>query len=161
MSRRQELPAAAAPIRVLATGTSAVSAGGAAMLLPTAPPYLDVESGFTLELHGTDVPPQGTRAVLEGTLSGRSVEVTTWRPDDGTSAWESPDVVGTDMATAQAVLEAVPEEWAMISFGLSMTTTGEHIAILEVDRATTEIRDWCGSQPAGSIHLLEFIRPRP
>ena len=148
---------------VLATG-SVTRAGSQPVLVPTGPAdHPDrPDHPFALELHGQDLPPNGTRAVIEGELTGRSLRVTQWRSEPhSTSAWAILDVEGTDTATADVVSDRLPEGWPVISVGVSPTTAGSQVVVLEVDHATPEVHNWVRKQPSGSVCLITFITPAP
>jgi hypothetical protein len=59
----------------LATGTTLRSVSQP-VLVPTGPAGPDHQ--LALRLHGMDLPPAGTRAVMEGKLTGRSLHVSEW-----------------------------------------------------------------------------------
>jgi hypothetical protein len=144
----------------LATGT-VTRAGSQPVLVPTGPAD-HPDHPFALELHGQDLPPDGTRAVIEGELTGRSLRVAKWRSEPhSTSAWTTLDVQGTDTATTDAVIDRLPEGWSVISVGVSPTTVGNQVVVLEVDHATPEVHDWVRKEPSGFVHLITFITPTP
>lgn len=111
-----------------------------------------------IELHGTDLPADSIRARLRGVLIGRSVHVGSWRPEPcSTSSWAEPRVEGTDVETASAISQSVPEDWPLISIGISTTTAGRSAVMLEVERLTPAVQSWFDNQPSGSVQLDTFI----
>jgi hypothetical protein len=133
------------------------------LLVPSGPAELQREDHpFAVELHGHDLPHYGARVVVEGELTERSLRVTQWRSEPGsTTAWAIPDVLGADAATTDEVIGRMPEGWPVISVGVITTASGNRVVVLEVDHASPEIHDWILHQPSGSVHLITFITPRP
>jgi hypothetical protein len=144
----------------LATGTI-LRSGSQPVLVPTGPAGPDHQ--LALRLHGMDLPPAGTRAVMEGKLTGRSLHVSEWRPEpDSTSAWgDIPDVEGVSPAVTHRITDSIPESWPIISIGETKTSGNNRVVVLEVDQATPEVQEWFHQQPHGSVHLITFIRPKP
>lgn len=116
------------------------------------------DPGAPVELHGTDLPADALRVRLDGELVGRSVQVESWRVEPGSSsAWAEPHVGGTDAETAAAIMEAVPDDWPLISFGVSTTAVGRSAVMLEVDHLVPGLMTWFDRQPAGSVQLDVFV----
>jgi len=147
---------------IRAIGTVVMRDDSQPLLVPTGPPELELEDHpFAVELHGRDLPPSGARAAVDGELTGRSLHVTQWRPEPGsTSAWAIPDVVGTDREITDGVIGRIPEGWPLISSGIITTAASKRVVVLEVDHATPEIHDWIRKQPSGSVHLITFLTAR-
>lgn len=119
-------------------------------------------SGSVVELHGPDLPADSVRAKLYGELVGRSLRVSSWRPEPcSTSVWAASQVTGTDHQTAAAIVATVPEDWPLVSVGISITTTGARAVAIEVDRLTPEVQTWFDSQAAGSVQLETFVDLAP
>ncbi len=145
---------------VLATGTVLLD-GDRPVLVPTGPDM----SGhvLALELRGQDLPPHGTRAAVEGELTGRSLRVVRWRPEPhSTSAWgRSPQGAGVAPEDAKEVMDGVSEDWPIISVGEARTSGDRRVVVLEVEQITPEIAEWLQRQPAGAVQVIPFISPRP
>ena len=143
---------------VRATGT-VVSSGGGPVLVPTAPELDDLT--FALQLSGEDLPADYARVTVQGHLTARSLRVSHWRPDpESPSAWSIPEVPGVAAETVEAIdVGGTPEAWPIISIGSSVTSTGGHVVVLEVDQVSDEIQAWVEQQPAGAVHVVAFIRP--
>ena len=111
-----------------------------------------------IELHGTDLPAGSISAKVRGTITGRSVYVDSWESEPySTSPWAEPRVEGTDTKAADAIADTVPENWPLISTGMSTTTAGRSAVMLEVDHLTPEMITWFDSQPPGSVQLDAFV----
>jgi hypothetical protein len=144
---------------VLAIGTVTLL-GDQSVLVPTAPAGAD--PWLAVQLLGQDLPPIETRVAVEGALSGRSLHVSRWRPEpESTSAWAPiAEEGGVTPETAQAIVESLPEDWPIISFGEAKVSGDRRVVQLEVEEATPEISEWVQRQPPGSIRLVTFIRPK-
>jgi hypothetical protein len=143
---------------VVAVGT-VLRADEGSVLVPTGPAGPDHQAALTL--HGSALPPVGTRVVIEGGLVGRSLHVVQWRVEpESTSAWQtSYDVEGVSASAAQGVLDSLPEDWPIISVGVTRTSGDRGVVVLELDHATPEVHDWIRQRPPGSVHLITFVRP--
>jgi hypothetical protein len=116
------------------------------------------DSWAVVELHGTDLPADSVRAQVRGELTGRSVVVDSWELEPcSTSTWAAPRVEGIDAETAGAIADDVPEDWPVISTGISTTTAGRSAVMIEVDHLTPEMITWFDSQPPGSVQLDTFV----
>jgi hypothetical protein len=115
---------------------------------------------YAVALLGADIPPERIRARITGDLEGRILRVASWSVEpESSSGWERPDVVGTDLETANAIVESfISQDWETIGFGISVTSSGRYAATVEVEIETPEVEDWLSGQPQGSVHLIPFLR---
>lgn len=136
---------------------SLVDRDGSRVVVPTAP-SLDPFSPHAIVLRG-QYPPIGRRVSLIGELSEGYLEVAAFEvlPGPLGEAWSTPDVDGVSDDIAQRVARSFPEEWGLISGGVSTTTYQNRVAIIEVARLTPRIASWQTQQPPGSLILIPFV----
>lgn len=133
--------------RIQATGT-AVLAEGQHMLIPigtsTRTNATDTSPyPFVVSLHGNDLPAPGEEVVVEGELVEGLLQVLAWyRAESPPSPWATPSLPGTDWATANDIVDQVPDEWPVIGIGVSLTTSGQYAVVVELVRIDGDIRAW-------------------
>lgn len=140
-------------------GTVLTTDHGRLVIVPTSPqPKAATTCAVFLE---GDLPPIGERVEVWGELHGRVLTVTGLRvlADGLGSAWSTPDGTGVGLDEAQAVALSFSPDWGLLSGGVSTTSQGGHVAVIEVDRMTPEVIRWASSQPADAFVLIPFIQP--